>query len=210
MKYNHIMLDIETMGTHSNAAIVSIGALEFDLETGKIGDNFYLNIDLQSCLDVGLQVDGNTIMWWLNQSEAAQKSIMEYRTPIKQALESFNAFCTDTYIIWANSTSFDCTILSNAYKKCGLNQPWKYYNERCVRTLEAFAPEIKQQTPRTGTAHNALDDCYYQIAYCSSIWKHLQKQQKQSINTEKLTHILGNFKGGVISADETITLIQNL
>ncbi len=35
--FGHLMLDIETMGTESFSSIVSIGALEFDIETGKTG-----------------------------------------------------------------------------------------------------------------------------------------------------------------------------
>ena len=36
-----VMLDLETMGNGSNAAITAIGAVEFDTETNLIGDKFY-------------------------------------------------------------------------------------------------------------------------------------------------------------------------
>jgi hypothetical protein len=55
--FGHLMLDIETMGNESFSSIVSIGALEFDIETGKTGREFYVNVDLQSCMDLGLIVD---------------------------------------------------------------------------------------------------------------------------------------------------------
>ena len=45
----HIMLDLETMSTASNAAIVAIGAVEFEPETGKLGREFYCNVSLASC-----------------------------------------------------------------------------------------------------------------------------------------------------------------
>jgi hypothetical protein len=40
-----------------------------------------------------------------------------------------------------------------------------------VRTLVAFAPQIKEHYPFTGTVHNPIDDCKNQIGYCSAIWQ---------------------------------------
>ena len=72
-----VMLDYETMSTASNAATPSIGAVVFDLENAIVDKDrsFYRNIDLQSCIDAGLQVDGSTIMWWFEQSDAARKHL---------------------------------------------------------------------------------------------------------------------------------------
>lgn len=168
----HLMLDIETMGTESFSSIISIGALEFDIETGKTGKEFYVNVDLQSCMDLGLIVNASTIMWWLNQSEQARKDLTERTAvPILQALSDFADFCNKDYQIWGNSARFDCGILQNAYNKAGIPIPWDFRKERCVRTLMSFNPEIKNNYPIKGTAHNALADCYYQVGYCSEIWR---------------------------------------
>ena len=43
--FSHLMLDLETMGTKSNSAIISIGAVEFDILTGKTGKRI-----LQKCI----------------------------------------------------------------------------------------------------------------------------------------------------------------
>ena len=37
MKYKHLMLDIETMGSKNNSAIVAVCAVEFNLDTGEVG-----------------------------------------------------------------------------------------------------------------------------------------------------------------------------
>ena len=37
----HIMVDLETLSSKNNAAIASIGAIEFNPETGKQGQSFY-------------------------------------------------------------------------------------------------------------------------------------------------------------------------
>ena len=48
----HVMIDLETMSTRSNASICSIGAVKFEGST--ILDKFYCTIDLKSCKDGGL------------------------------------------------------------------------------------------------------------------------------------------------------------
>lgn len=172
--FNHIMLDIETMGNYSYSSILSIGALEFDIESGKTGKEFYVNVDLQSCMDLGLIVNASTIMWWMQQNEQARKDLSERKSlPIKDALLEFSKFCNTDYQIWGNSARFDCGILQNAYNKAGISIPWDFRKERCVRTLVSFKPEIKDNTEFNGTKHNSLSDCYFQVEYCSKIYKHL-------------------------------------
>ncbi len=68
---NNIMLDLETMGNTPTSAIIAIGAVRFDK---KIKGKFYGVIDLESCLEDGLTVDASTIMWWMQQSDAARKA----------------------------------------------------------------------------------------------------------------------------------------
>jgi hypothetical protein len=170
--FQHLMLDIETMGNESFSSILSIGAVEFDIETGKTGKEFYVNVDLQSCMDLGLIVNASTIMWWMQQNEQARKDLVKKNAlSIQKALLEFLEFCNKDYEIWGNSARFDCGILQNAYNKAGIPIPWDFRKERCVRTLVSFAPEIKYNYNSIGTAHNAIDDCKFQIGYCSEIWR---------------------------------------
>ncbi len=174
--FGDLMLDLETMGNVSYSSIVSIGALEFDINTGKTGKTFYVNVDLQSCIDLGLIINGATVMWWMQQSERARKDLVSgIVLPIEHALRSFSEFCNKEYRIWGNSARFDLGILQNAYDKAGIPICWDYKNERCVRTLVSLNPEIKKNFPSVGTAHNALADCYYQVGYCCAIWNTLKK-----------------------------------
>ena len=173
-RFKHLMLDIETMGNESFSSILSIGALEFDINTGKTGNEFYVNVDLQSCVDLGLIINASTVMWWLQQNEQARKDLIERKAlPIREALIEFSKFCNKDYEIWGNSARFDCGILQNAYNKAGIPIPWDFRKERCVRTLVSFNPEIKKNF-KAVTEHNAISDCYYQVEYCSAIWNTLK------------------------------------
>ena len=45
---NDVMVDLETLSTKPNAAIVSIGAVFFDPKTGELGDTYYQVIDIET------------------------------------------------------------------------------------------------------------------------------------------------------------------
>ena len=185
--FGHLMLDIETMGNESFSSIISIGALEFNINTGKTGKEFYTNVDLQSCIDLGLIVNASTIMWWMKQSEQARKDLTErVALPIKEALLEFAKFCNHDYEIWGNSARFDCGILQNAYNKAGIPIPWDFRKERCVRTLVSLNPEIKKNFPLSGTAHNAISDCYSQVGYCSATRSSLQSNSSPTFSKKDI------------------------
>jgi hypothetical protein len=181
MIYTDVMLDLETLGNKSNSALLSIGAVEFNLETGELGRQFYKVIDLQSCLDLGLKINASTFYWWLQQNQQARDAVcVEEKLTLPIVLNDFTHWlndCIKDITIWGNGVRFDVGILEDAYVACGYqNMPWSFRYERDVRTLVAFAPEIKANLPFTGTLHNPIDDCKYQIQYCTEIWKKLNKK----------------------------------
>jgi hypothetical protein len=180
-KLGHVMVDLETMGNKSNSVICSLGAVEFDINTGELGREFFVKVSIQSCLDRGLIVNGDTIEWWLSQSEAARKKVTEgVSMNLAQALYEFKLYLeqlgANTVQLWGNGVRFDMGILEDAYRACNLKEPWNFRCERDVRTLVSFAPEVKDHYPKFGTEHNPIDDCKYQIGYCTAIWQNLKQQ----------------------------------
>ena len=178
-EFTHLMLDIETLGTESNSAILSIAAVEFDLASGETGKTFYEKIDLQSCLESGLKINASTLKWWMNQ----EKSVLAEAFPdnsksITSTLLKFRRFCLGKdYHVWGNSARFDCGIVADAFRATGVSNtpPWDFRKERCLRTLVSFAPEVKQEHRFEGVLHNALDDCLNQISIASKVWSKLNK-----------------------------------
>ena len=57
-----IMLDLEVMGNGSSAAICAIGAVEFDLESGELGREFYTIVNLESSVKAGGVIDASTVL----------------------------------------------------------------------------------------------------------------------------------------------------
>ena len=178
MEYTDIMLDLETLGNKSNAALLSIGAVEFNMETGKTGREFYKVIDLQTSLNVGLKINASTFYWWLQQSQESRDAVSkDKKFALESVLAMFNTWmndCVQGIKIWGNGARFDIGILEDAYVACGQQEmPWDFRSERDVRTLVSFAPEIKSKFPFEGIQHNPIDDCKYQIKYCNATWKKL-------------------------------------
>lgn len=158
----NIMIDLETMGTDSDAAIVSIGAVEFS-HLG-LGRTFYSPINLQSNLEDGRSVTGSTIEFWLKQDEAARLALCDIKSSLRTILYQLSDWMPADPIVWGNGATFDNVILANAYKALEISVPWKFYNDRCYRTLKALCPEIETE-PFIGTKHNALADAVHQAKH---------------------------------------------
>jgi len=156
---NNVMVDLETMSTASNAAIISIGAVHFNKD-GTLADEFYTVVDLQSSMNEGLIIDGSTVTFWLGQSDAARNELLFNSFGIRDALLSFSGWIGDDAIVWGNGAAFDNVILKNAYEACDFKTPWKFYNDRCYRTIKNIYPDI--DVPFDGVEHCAVDDARYQ------------------------------------------------
>lgn len=161
----NIMLDLETMGNNSNAAIIAIGAVAFDSD--KITSRFYREINLQSAINSGGVIDGSTVTWWLKQSDEARKAFTDNDNAehIMVALADFAKWYkkVEGEQVWGNGAMFDNAILGNAYKNNNFQIPWKFWNDMCYRTVKGMNKHINLE--RVGTYHNALDDAESQALH---------------------------------------------
>ena len=180
---DHLMIDLETMGKNPDAPIISIGAIFFDPQTGDMGPEFSKTIDLETA---GGVIDRDTIKWWLKQSREAQSAIMTDEIPLDDALLQLREFIDENsgeffVQVWGNGANFDNTILRRSYERQGIPCPWRYYNDRDVRTIvelgKAIDFDARTATPFEGERHNALDDARYQAKYVSAIWQKLIPSQ---------------------------------
>ena len=166
-----IMLDLETMGNGSNSAIIAIGAVAFDID--GVSSKFYQQVNLQSSVDAGMEIDASTVLWWLRQSYAARSAFKDNEKALKitNALIEFSMFCERSKVcgMWGNGAAFDNALLSNAYRKLEMNQPWKFWNDRCYRTVKDIYQDV--EFVRSGTHHNAVDDAESQALHLIEICK---------------------------------------
>ncbi|HFD3317436.1 TPA: 3'-5' exoribonuclease, partial [Escherichia coli] len=173
----HLMIDLETMGTNTNAPIVVIGAVFFDPQTGEIGPVFYIVISLTDAMNTGAVPDGGTIEWWLKQSSEARAAILTDQVKLKDALSQFrefiNEYSDEKFVqVWGNGATFDNAILRTSYERLDIPCPWRYHNDRDVRTIVELGKTIdfdaRTVIPFEGVRHNALDDARHQAKYVTA------------------------------------------
>tara|TARA_B100001287_G_C22619102_1_gene499079 strand:+ start:553 stop:1107 length:555 start_codon:yes stop_codon:yes gene_type:complete len=164
-KQYQVMVDIETLSTRQNAAILSIGATKFNIESGVI-DTYYQNIDASTCKKYERHVDKGTIEWWGKQSKEAVKQLLVDVMPFDKAIHEFRDWYGDKSIpIWGNSAGFDVQILESAMYSVGYEKPpWMYWHIHCFKTATNLVgvSNAKIRANENDTHHNALDDAISQ------------------------------------------------
>lgn len=183
-----IVLDLETLGTNNSPVITQIGAVAFDITTGKKVREFMLNVSIDSCLKAGLKVDGSTIKWWLTQSKEVRDEVYgsEKEVTISKALNAFRDWVTalsnDTnksnIYLWGNGILADNTWIKGANEALNIPEYLSYQNHRDVRTLLELAA-IKIDSPKSiitnqiqsdGNHHNALSDAQWAAKLITACW----------------------------------------
>ena len=166
-----LMVDLETFSTDSNALILSISAVQFDFESGEIGKEIAIGVNIHQQIVKGAHIDGNTVEWWLQQDLAAFSSIKGmYRKPVEEVINEFNNFMLEcgTKNIWGNGCTFDNVILRNMYKRHSKVFPLEFWADRDVRTVRDIFGIDTRLVPFTGIKHKGVDDCKYQIEYITN------------------------------------------
>lgn len=157
MNYRYCMVDIETLGTRPGDTILSIGAVLFTPEDG-ITSEFYVTINQESSKAAGLRAQKSTLEWWQKQSAEARAAAFKGELSLESALKQFAMWlnANESTLVYGNGANFDNALLAAAYRAVKMEVPWKFWNDRCYRTIHAMF--AKSRVERVGTYHNALDD----------------------------------------------------
>lgn len=172
-KLRHVMIDLETLGTTPNSAIVSIGAVVFDPRYGKVSKKtFYSELDWEN---QNRHICQKTREWWSKQSPEAQEALSGL-DDLDTSLRELASWLPPDCRVWGNGSTFDISFLEDAYRQYGIEIPWKFWNIRDCRTVldmyESSRGGFGKSTNRAG-AHNALQDAIYQARYITVMWNKL-------------------------------------
>lgn len=156
----HLVLDIETLSTAKSAAVLSIGWAI--IKNCNIIQQNEVRLRLAEQIALG-DVSADTLKWWLDGEKMdAMKALAllpEYSADIALTILGNSVTNTgtrwDEVMVWGNAPSFDCDILEHQYRVLGRGKPWKYWNERDIRTLRDVA-KLDRVTPKI--AHSAMWD----------------------------------------------------
>lgn len=170
------MIDLETLDVRASAVVVSVGAVKFNPETGELGDELHVRLCIDGQLQVGRTIGERTLMWWMEQSDAARAVFQEEAPPCYSGLVAIKTFIPEDAVVWGNGAEFDNAILASLFNAHGIQAPWKHYNSRCYRTLKNMYPHVEKPEPRV--EHNALDDARAQALHLLAIFAEINKVAK--------------------------------
>lgn len=181
MANTDVMIDLETLATSTDAVILTIGAVKFDPFGSDIKepamDSFYVKVDIDSCDELGLVSNDDTIAWWAQQDKAAQAEAFEGadRIHIREAFARLYKFCWGAKRVWSNGAAFDVPICEHVYRKLNKSIPWSFWAVRDVRT--AFDLGINPNRPPV-MAHHALQDAWNQAVGIQNVYNTLRTSTK--------------------------------
>ncbi len=173
-----VMLDLETLGTRPDCAIMTLGAVKFDPfdPDREPGPGIYLRMDIEEQLALGRTVDDSTIAWWAEQDARVRTEAWEGgdRSSVHDLKRELNRFLVGVDDIWSQGPVFDIAILENLYRSQKWGFPWYFWQIRDSRTL--FKVVDYRLEKGRDQAHNALLDCVYQAEAVQRIYRKLNLQ----------------------------------
>lgn len=177
----HFVIDLETLGQHGTPVILTVGAVVID-DNATLPRQLYHRADIDSCLDLGMTIDGSTVAWWFEQGDFARnEAVRKPRFHIKKVLndlaqwmESVEPIREQRYV-WSHGATFDIPILGEAYRLAGRNRPWDFRNARDTRTLFHLAEGMQFPERSETRRHSALDDAEWEAASIRTAYQYLGK-----------------------------------
>ena len=172
-----IMIDLETLATSPNAAVLTIGAVKFDPFGDELSDpsceKFYIKVDIDSCDELELDVSEDTVNWWSKQSKEAQDEAFstDNRIHVREAFNQLYKFCWGAKRVWSHGAAFDVVICENIFRKLNKAVPWSFWEIRDTRTL--FDLGIDPQRPPV-LKHHALEDAWNQAVGVQKVFQRLR------------------------------------
>lgn len=169
----HAMIDLETMHTTPDAAIVSVGVILFDPRFNYVAPKskgLYFELDWKN---QGRTIDQSCITnFWDKQPSTVRQALLG-SYDLEEVLFEIDLFLPKDCKVWGNGATFDISMLEDAYRQFDMEVPWKFWNIRDQRTIKdmydsvigSFGKDFK------GVPHNALDDAYNQAKDVCAMWR---------------------------------------
>lgn len=184
--YTDLMTDCETTGLRPDrAGIIQLSAVKFNLRTQEVSPSFF-NRSLK--LPPWRHWDQGTVEWWSNKPDVLREIILRAEDPGRVMNEFFDWVApAGSMRFWSKPSSFDYMFVSSYFHDFGLPNPFSY---REVCDLGSFtkglwfsigkdAPNLNNSVSVPGAAHNALNDCLWQLKL---LFKHIEEFKKEVSN----------------------------
>ena len=169
----HLMIDLETLATTPDAAVLTIGACRFDPKGNDIDTTFYERIKLETQENYNRVINEDTLSWWSQQDKQIQEDAFgegDDRIDLQDAMKKLYTFGLGTTNVWSHGAIFDIVILENICKSFQQAITWKFWEVRDTRTLF----DIADININVQGKHNALTDAVAQAKAVQQAYKKLK------------------------------------
>jgi len=165
------MIDLETLATTPDAAILTIGACTFDPKGSEICTQFYERIELETQEPLDRHIDNSTLEWWGKQDKQIQEDAFGEggRITIQEAMKKLYTFGLGTSNVWSHGSVFDVVIIENICRQLQQAVTWKFWDVRDTRTLF----DLAGVSVNVQGKHNALTDAVAQAKSVQESYKNL-------------------------------------
>jgi hypothetical protein len=209
-------LDLETLDTPGSKKklpiILSIGACVFDSELendyehfiGGSVDNFserianggcfatdklyYSPVSLLQSMRNGFTFSADTAKYWDKQSYNMVEQAARFRDKIEDTFIDFARWLKFVNVkrVWANSPSFDTTLLRDAFDQVGLSLEIYFRDERDVRTGVDLMEVKWPEQPAYMMKHHAVCDSIVEARLVQSMYAKRRYWKNQELLNEQL------------------------
>ena len=172
----NVVLDLETLSTSQDAAIIQIGAVvpHFDMQH-ILGwpFEFEATIRYEECLhhvrEKTVSQENETMLWW--EKQPTRLEVFSGQLDYAEALEQFADWIASfkkPVAIWGNGVGFDNPVLRHSLDAFGFHNVFDFRNDRCFRTVKALFPVDHTALPGE-VKHTALGDARYEARILDNI-----------------------------------------
>lgn len=178
----HIMLDLETLSTRMNAAIIEVGYALFETQGSVVNQSGVFSLYIQPQMDVHRRVDMGTLEFWIDQKADTQQAVFK-RLP-KLHIHDFITQFRDQIQwhniqgVWSHGAGFDIPILEDLHAQYGQICPWTRKLPRDTRTLFWLAGMHSGDYIKPEIAHSAEHDAIAQALTVQMALKKLGGQHE--------------------------------
>jgi exodeoxyribonuclease VIII len=180
----NVVLDLETLSTRENAAIIQIGCCipEFDRVNVPAGilPEFEVTIAYEDCLDVVelgvFHQEASTMSWWQKQNPQVRKYVFSGQNSYYEALDQLEFWFSSLrsngadIAVYGNGSDFDNRLLAYALQALNYKPTWNFKNNRDLRTMRHLFP-CKIADDQSEIKHTALGDARYEARLLNEMYK---------------------------------------
>lgn len=186
--FDALMIDLETMSTHSSRALLLSGAaVPFRLTPDGVefGPPLLMVFELADQLVAGRRVDPGTQDFWGRQKPEASAHFLtpgynrDGVEPIRCRVSDIadlvgghaREHCIQRFEIYSQGIVFDVSNIADIILGLGQELPWKYWQVTDCRTLRRKLPKRRTapKIPPHAAAHDPVHDC---IVQAWALWEH--------------------------------------